>query len=66
MDPSDSRCAAANFTFGLYDTPCPDKGRADGSPVFRVDLSTHAAAHTPREPSARFGSSADDVAFAVT
>jgi hypothetical protein len=34
--PSDSRCAALAFTFGLYEPPCRDDGHADGPPVFRT------------------------------
>ena len=34
--PSDSRCAALAFAFGLYEPPCRDDGDADGPPVFRT------------------------------
>ncbi len=64
--PSDSRCAAHDFAFGLYVPPCPDEGCADGSLVFRASPCTRAASHTPSEPTARFGSCAADFAFAVT
>ncbi len=37
-DPSDSRCAALDFAFGLYEPPCRDDGCADGSLVFRTSL----------------------------
>ena len=35
--PSDSRCATLDFAFGLYERPCPDVGRADGSLLFRTE-----------------------------
>src|SRR3954466_407382 len=53
--PSDSRCAAADFAFGLYGAVCPDVGRADGPLVFRTAPCTRAAPPTPPEPSTRFG-----------
>jgi len=34
--PSDSRCTELAFTFGLYEPPRPDPGRADGPLVFRT------------------------------
>ena len=65
-EPLGSRCTAADFAIGLYDAPCPDEGHADGSPVFRTSPCTRAALRTPPRSSARFGTSAVDVAFAVT
>src|SRR5437763_17203324 len=66
--PSDFRCTALDFAFGLYEPPCRDNDCADGSPVFRTSPSTRAAPHTPERSCARaspdFG--AHDVAFAVT
>ena len=66
--PSDSRCAAPDFAFGLYGSPCLDLGHADGSPVFRASPCTRAAPSTPPGPAARhppdLGTA--DVAFAVT
>ena len=50
--PSDSRCAAADFTFGLYGPPCPDSGHADGSLLFPVFPSARAAPPTPGRPPA--------------
>ncbi len=41
--PRTPRCAAADFAFGLYGAPCPDEGRADGSPVFRTSPCSRAA-----------------------
>jgi len=35
-DPSDSRCTALDFAFGLYESPRPDTGRADGPLLFRI------------------------------
>jgi len=66
--PSDSRCATLDFAVGLYETSCPDKGRADGPLVFRAPPSTRAAPHTPEEPDALSAPElgATDVAFAVT
>jgi len=63
--PSDSRCAALDFVFDLYETPCPDTGCADGSLVFRAPPCTRAAPHTPPGPAVRFGSLTADLAFAV-
>ncbi len=34
--PSDSRCTALDFAFGLYESPRPDTGRADGPLQFRI------------------------------
>ena len=48
--PSDSRCAALDFAFGLYEPPCPDDGCADGSLVFRTSPCTRAAPPTPPGP----------------
>ena len=45
--PSDSRCAAAAFTFGLCGPRCPDPGRADGPLVFRPPPCPRAAPRTP-------------------
>ena len=65
--PSDFRCAALDFAFGLYEPPCRDNGRADGSLVFRTSPSTRAAPHTP--PRSRTHApvlAPPNVAFAVT
>ena len=35
--PSDSRCPALDFTFGLYEPPRPDLGHADGSLLFHTE-----------------------------
>jgi len=64
--PSDSRCAALAFTFGLYEPPRRDDGGADGPLVFRIAPWSRAAPPTPPRPRTRSGSSARDVAFAVT
>lgn len=64
--PSDSRCAALNFAFGLYEPLFPDEGCADGSLVFRPSPDTHAAPSTPPESTIGFGAPMVDVAFAVT
>ena len=53
MAPSDSRCAAPAFTFGLCGPRCPDSGRADGSLVFRPPPCPRAAPPTPPRPPAR-------------
>jgi hypothetical protein len=63
---SDSRCAALDFAFGLYEPPCRDTGCAVGPPVFRAAPCTRAAPRTPPEPAVRFGARTPDVAFAVT
>src|SRR5262245_16060781 len=64
--PSDSRCAALDFAFGLYEAPCRDDGNADGSLVFRAEPCTRAAPHTPAGSSAHSaGNGAVDVAFVV-
>jgi len=63
--PSDSRCAALDFVFDLYEPPCRDDGGADGSLVFRGDPCTRAAPHTPPGPTTRSGAGAVGVAFAV-
>ena len=64
--PSDSRCTALDFAFGLYEPPRPDKGCTDGSLVFRTSPCTRAAPHTPPQSIAGFGAPTIDVAFAVT
>ena len=64
--PSDSRCAVADFTLGLYDAPCPDEGNADGSLLFRNEPSTRATARTPGRSAERSGSGSTGVAFAAT
>ncbi len=68
MAPSDSRCAAPAFTFGLCRPRCPDSGCADGPLVFRPSPCPRAAPHTPPRPPARTPpeQGAEDVAFAVT
>jgi len=63
--PSDSRCAARDFAFGLYAPPRPDVGCADGPLVFRAVPCTRAAPRTPSRSRARSGAGARDVAFAV-
>jgi len=63
--PSDSRCVALNFAFGLYEPPCRDSGCTDGSLVFRASPCTRAAPHTPPESFTGFAPVLD-VAFAVT
>ena len=64
--PSDSRCAVLAFALGLYDSPCHDNGRADGSLVFRSSPETRATPLTPPEQKADLGAPASRVAFAVT
>src|SRR3972149_5217709 len=64
--PSDSRCTELDFTFGLYEPPRPDSGRADGPLGFRTPPWTRAAPHTPRRSPSRPGTSETDVAFTVT
>src|SRR5688572_5680358 len=66
--PSDSRCAAPDFAFGLYGPPCRDHGRADGSLLFRSNPCSRAAPRTPEGPAALSAPvlCAADVAFAVT
>ena len=68
MAPSDSRCAAPAFTFGLCESRRPDLGRADGPLVFRPSPCPRAAPHTPPRPPACAppDQGAGDVAFAVT
>src|SRR6266853_2335242 len=61
--PSDSRCTALDFAFGLYEPPCPDTGCADGSLVFHTSPDTRAAPPTPPEPNTGFGTPVLDVAF---
>lgn len=65
MTPSDSRCAALDFTIGLYEPPCPDQGRADGPLLSPVEPCVRAAPHTPAGPTARRspGFGAADVAL---
>ncbi len=67
MAPSDSRCAAPAFTFGLCGPRCPDSGCADGPLVFRPTPCPRAAPPTPPRPPARAppDRGAEDVAFAV-
>lgn len=48
--PSDSRCAAPDFGFGLYGPPRRDRGRADGSLLSRASPCSRAAPHTPEGP----------------
>src|SRR5713226_8590558 len=50
--PSDSRCAAPDFTFGLFGLPCLDPGRPDGPLLFRPDPCSRAAPRTPEGPAA--------------
>ena len=65
--PSDSRCAALAFAFGLYGPPRRDHGRADGSLLFRTAPCTRAAPPTPPGPPALAPVLVrDGVAFAVT
>ena len=67
MTPSDSRCAAPAFTFGLCETRRPEPGCADGPLVFRPPPCPRAAPPTPPRPPARAppDRGAGDVAFAV-
>lgn len=66
--PSDSRCAALAFAFGLYEPPVPDLGCADGSLLLRLEPCTRAAPSTPEIPDTRLCQEpgASNVAFAPT
>src|SRR5229473_2604508 len=66
--PSDSRCTALAFAFGLYESPCRDHGRTDGSLLFRSNPCSRAAPHTPEGPAALSAPvpCVADMAFAVT
>jgi len=63
-----TRCAAPAFAIGLYESRCPDLGRADGPLVFRSSPCPRAALPTP--PSSRARTSPDwnaqDIVFAAT
>ena len=52
ITPSDSRCAAPAFTFGLCESRCPDSGCADG-PLVCSPPCPRAAPRTPPSPPAR-------------
>lgn len=65
--PSDSRCAAVDFTVGLYEARWPDPTCADGSLVFRSAPCPRAALRTPPSSPARTSPDwgARDIVFAA-